>query len=335
MNRYLLNISYIGSPFKAFTKLSNKNINNLGVNNTTVIGAIESALLLLKPLNALKVATSSRTDVGVHALHNTIHVDLERKNGRPYDTEHVTGIINRYMDNFELPIRILSTELVPHTFHVRSKVMYRSYLYRLAFLKTSIDQKETSNSNCDDDVDELLENGEMNLFTQFIPWEENNRCYFRITSKGFDVDRMKDTAQLFVGRHDFRTFMANSGETRQKVAQFAVRTIHSLEIIPGRPQTTSFNFEQANEHYQYIDIHITATSFVYRQIRRIVGALMAVGEGIISKRDVYEMITIPSSNSWNDVYVRLIRLRTVPAGGLYLTKVEYHESAKKCEQILS
>lgn len=37
----------------------------------------------LKPLNPVSLTISSRTDTGVHALCNSAHFDLQRKNDKP------------------------------------------------------------------------------------------------------------------------------------------------------------------------------------------------------------------------------------------------------------
>lgn len=47
------------------------------------------------------------------------------------------------------------------------------------------------------------------------------------------------------------------------------------------------------------------------------GTLIAAAEGAISKRDVYEMITIPSKHSWSSA------IGVAPPHGLYLANVEY------------
>lgn len=46
-------------------------------------------------------------------------------------------------------------------------------------------------------------------------------------------------------------------------------------------------------------------------------AIIAAAEGRISKRDVYEMLTIPSKHSW------IVSAAMAPAYGLYLSNVEY------------
>lgn len=51
----------------------------------------------------------------------------------------------------------------------------------------------------------------------------------------------------------------------------------------------------------------------------MIGTLVAVADGSINQRDVYEMLTIPSHCSWNH------KVNPVPAHGLYLLNVEYPE----------
>lgn len=82
------------------------------------------------------------------------------------------------------------------------------------------------------------------------------------------------------------------------------------------------NAERANSTYDYWNINITGRSFVYRQVRRIVGVLLAIGMGRLRQRDAYEMLTVPSSNSW------MPQASAAPAFGLYLVKVAYDETEK-------
>lgn len=49
----------------------------------------------------------------------------------------------------------------------------------------------------------------------------------------------------------------------------------------------------------------------------MVGTLIAAGNGRITLKDVYEMVTIPSKFSWN------IKIQPADSSALYLTNVEY------------
>lgn len=55
----------------------------------------------------------------------------------------------------------------------------------------------------------------------------------------------------------------------------------------------------------------------------MVGVILAISLGRLELRDAYEMITIPSPNSWRP------QASAAPAFGLYLTKVAYREDEKK------
>lgn len=49
----------------------------------------QDAVRRLKPLNPVSLSVSSRTDSGVHALSNSAHFDLQRKNDKPPFAEDV------------------------------------------------------------------------------------------------------------------------------------------------------------------------------------------------------------------------------------------------------
>ncbi|XP_017066404.1 tRNA pseudouridine synthase-like 1 isoform X2 [Drosophila eugracilis] len=299
MHRYLLNISYIGTAFRGIQKTVNK-LQQPHLDTNTVQGSLELALRVFHPTNEIITVLSN---AGVHALHSTVHVDLQRPNGEPYDTTTLTGVLNRTLGKQRLPIRVLSSQLVADTFHCRYHATGRTYLYRFAVAK------EPPSGN-----DNLRNKG----FETFMPVEEIDRCYF-LQAPRFDIDRVKAAAQMFIGVHDFRTFMSVSrqkGPSRDH-PMFTVRKIDEVNIQPGKTLALAANATLAAETYDYWDVKIKAKSFVYKQVRRIVGALIAFGSGRIDDRCLYQMLTIPSKNSWDH------RVLLAPACGLYLCRVHY------------
>jgi len=92
-------------------------------------------------------------------------VDLERHDGKPYDTTTLTGVLNRTLDKQSLPIRVLSTQRVADTFHCRYHAIGRTYLYRLAVAKNVIEEEGRG----------LRNKG----FEVFLPVEEIDRCFFQ------------------------------------------------------------------------------------------------------------------------------------------------------------
>ncbi|KAI8126313.1 hypothetical protein FF38_09129 [Lucilia cuprina] len=304
MNRYLLEISYIGTRFRGIQKTINK-LEEARLDTTTIQGCLELALGVFRPVNEIQTVLSSRTDAGVHALHSTLHVDLQRYDGNPYDVKSMVGVLNRTLDKQNLAIRVLNTRIVPDTFHCRYDALARTYLYRLAVAKEGISETEgLKNRN----------------FEAYLPVEELDRCYF-LQNGAFDIERLKKASRMLLGRHDFRTFMSVSRHKGPSLyhPMFTVRSIDEINIRPGKTAAIGPNAKLAEEFYDYWDIEIKARSFIYKQVRRMVGALVAVATNRITEKCLYEMLTIPSKHNWDP------RILLAPAFGLYLCRVHYNE----------
>lgn len=214
----------------------------------------------------------------------------------------MTGVLNRTLDKHDLPIRVNSTTLVPDTFHSRYQAKGRTYLYRLAVAKNTPPGVKLKNRN----------------YQNFIPVDEYKRCYF-IQNHNFDIEKFKEAAELFKGRHDFRTFMSTSS-SRDKGPMFSVRSISDIKVYPGRSLAVHLDAERAEALYNYWNLEIFGRSFLYKQVRRIVGCLVSVACNRVTLKDVYEMLTIPSKESWHPKAV------VAPPFGLYLCKVHYDEA---------
>ncbi|XP_066998016.1 tRNA pseudouridine synthase-like 1 isoform X2 [Anabrus simplex] len=236
-------------------------------------------------------------DQGVHALKSAVHVDLEAPNGKDYDPKLMIYMLNRCFDKHKIELRVQSCKIVPETFHARHSAKLRSYLYRLAVRRS----------------DAPLLEGRGNKYLARIPYAEWKRCHF-IQKTEFDVEKLRSAASLFPGVRDFRTFMGRSGGNPFNVC--TVRDMHSLNIAPGQPLLATC-YSPCNDDYCFWDITCSAKSFLYRQVRRIVGALVAVAQGSLPIEDIQFMLDNPNGNNWNPKAV------PVPACGLYLMNVEY------------
>ena len=118
----------------------------------------------------------------------------------------------------------------------------------------------------------------------------------RVWNVGFplDVDRMKAGAQYLLGHHDFSSFRGAGCQ-----ALSPLKTLDKLEIIT-----------QGDE----IDFIVEARSFLYHQVRNMVGTLKSVGDGKLTPEDV--KIILEKKN-------RACAGATAPACGLYLSKIMY------------
>lgn len=112
--------------------------------------------------------------------------------------------------------------------------------------------------------------------------------------KNLDENKMHNAAQILVGKHDFSSFRAAGCQ-----AISPIKTLNSISV------------ERIEEQ---IFIKISARSFLYRQVRNIVGSLCKVGIGEWSEDKFKEVL-----NSKD----RTQAAETAPACGLYFWKVIY------------
>lgn len=114
-----------------------------------------------------------------------------------------------------------------------------------------------------------------------------------------DVALMTEASRLLLGRHDFRCFRA---------------------LDPARPdESTIVVVEDAgievDDHL--IIFRIRASHFIWRMVRRIVGALVKLGSGQITLAEFQRLLDAKCSHKLD------VAAWTAPASGLMLESVEY------------
>jgi tRNA pseudouridine38-40 synthase len=115
MPRYRLTVEYDGGPYRGFQAQTN---------GPSVQAAIETAVRDFSG-ESLRIAAAGRTDSGVHALRQVIHLDLEKS--WPADT--VMNAINAHL--IPQPIAVVGSEVAAPDFHARFSATGRHYLYRI------------------------------------------------------------------------------------------------------------------------------------------------------------------------------------------------------------
>ncbi|XP_061076341.1 tRNA pseudouridine synthase-like 1 isoform X2 [Conger conger] len=251
----------------------------LGVQNY-----LEKALQKLKPENEACVYISSRTDTGVHALCNSAHLDLQRRSGMP----PFTGEVLAQALNFNLkpePISVIGAYRVADTFHARFRASARTYTYRLL---TGLSHQR-----------------------QF-PLVERDLCW-ALQNTELNIGAMQEAMSLLVGNHDFSTFRALNSDMPFKSP---VKTLQHARLEPG-PE--SFSQRHFNRNLQFWELTFKSPSFLYRQVRRMTGALVAVGQGRLSVSQLQELLEARDSLAYP-------QNTCAPPTGLFLTSVEYDES---------
>ncbi|NWX22418.1 PUSL1 protein, partial [Aegotheles bennettii] len=253
-------------------------------NDQLLIGVqnyLEKAAQNLKPIVPIKFCISSRTDSGVHALCNSAHLDIQRPPGKPaFKEKQLICCLNYHLK--DEPIRILKAHRVTDSFHARFSALSRTYIYRL--LVGCAHHSE-------------------------IPVFERDLCWAPLGSY-LNVPAMQDAAQFLLGTHDFSTFRSLNSETP---FQSPVRTILQADI-----QLSSGFLSHHYEHrrLEFWEVKFRGRSFLYRQVRRMVGALVAVGQGKLTPHHIKELLERKDSRAFPSYAM-------APASGLFLKSVEY------------
>ncbi len=159
MPRYKLVVEYDGTPFTGWQHQTN---------GLSVQQAVEEAIERFAG-QKVRIHCAGRTDSGVHATFQVVHVDLA-KEWRP-DT--VRDATNAHLK--PAPVAILSAEPVPETFSARLSAFKRHYLYRI-------------------------------LNRRAPAALDANRVWH--VAWPLDAAAMHEAARSLVGRHDFTTFRA-------------------------------------------------------------------------------------------------------------------------------
>lgn len=120
--------------------------------------------------------------------------------------------------------------------------------------------------------------------------------YWTFCHRPLDVEAMSKAASYFVGRHDFVSFAANP----HRELETTVRNIFSFTVKKTGPR--------------YV-FTVRGDGFLYKQVRSMVGFLIAVGKGNEKPEAVKELLEAKTE--------RTARVETAPPRGLFLWKVFY------------
>ena len=180
--KYLVNIKYVGDNFAGF-QVQKNGLRTVQGELTDIFSAFFSS--------SVRVSGCSRTDSGVHA--NCFFVTVETDGvGEPVPPDRLPQAIAHLMPS---DISVISSVIVPDSFHVRYNVRSKEYLYRIYV-------SDAPN-----------------------PFLHNRAWHLKHEIDESAIERMREGARYIVGRHDFTSFMA----TGSKIVD-AVRCVNYLEI---------------------------------------------------------------------------------------------------------
>lgn len=213
----------------------------------------------------------SRTDSGVHAEDFCVTVTEKKKPG--IETSIPVSKIPVAMNCF-LPddISVREAAVVSEEFHARYDVKYKEYEYR------------------------IWNGGVKNPFLA-------DRMMFLSTPISDEaLARANEAAKTFVGKQDFRSFMASGSKIID-----TVRTVYRAEL---------------SREGDVIIFRVVADGFLYHMVRIMAGTLIEV---MLGKKTPSEVSSILEGRD------RKRAGSTAPAAGLYLHRVSYQERGENNE----
>jgi tRNA pseudouridine38-40 synthase len=157
MPRYRLLVEYDGRPYRGFQAQAEL---------PSVQGSLERAIHDFCG-ETLRIHAAGRTDTGVHATGQVVHVDL----AKAWRAETVRNALNAHLA--PEPISVLDASVAPDDFHARFSAKGRRYIYR------------------------ILNRASRPALDQGRVWH---------VKKPLDAAAMHAAAQALVGHHDFTTF---------------------------------------------------------------------------------------------------------------------------------
>jgi len=160
----------------------------------TVQGELEAALATVLRVESVGVTCAGRTDTGVHARGQVVHLDVEpdvlaAAAGRS-TAPAPEALLRRLNGVLPVDVRVQRAAVAPDAFDARFSALWRRYAYRIA------DAPEL--------VDPLVR-------TAVLAWP-----------RALDLDAMNAAAAMLVGEHDFAAFC------RKREGATTIRTLLDL-----------------------------------------------------------------------------------------------------------
>ena len=155
--RLRIDLAYDGTDFYGWGKQPDRR---------TVQGEIEKALSTISR-SAIDTVVAGRTDAGVHATGQVIHVDVPET----INLDEIAYKLNRILDE---DVRIMNVQIAPEGFNARFSALRRTYTYK--------------------------------ILDRNLPIPPINRHDIASWYRPLDPDLMNTASELVLGHHDFAAF---------------------------------------------------------------------------------------------------------------------------------
>lgn len=203
----------------------------------------------------VEVHGAGRTDAGVHAKGQVAHFKCHTDKSE----QEIMEYLNRYLPE---DVAVIAIKEAAERFHARLNAIGKIYQYRI--INSSIPH----------------------IF---------DRRYASTIEEPLDIDKMKETAKVLIGTHDFQAFTS-----AKKGKKSTVRTIYAIDI------------EKVGDE---IILTYKGDGFLYHMVRIITGTLIETGLSKKKKEDVLEALVAKERKNAGFL---------AEAKGLTLLEVLYH-----------
>lgn len=198
MSRFRMTVEYDGTPYVGWQRQEN---------GPSVQGALETAVLSLTG-ETVSIRGAGRTDSGVHALGQVVHVDLSRA----WVPHKLRNALNAHLAMAGERVAVLDVAAVDDAFDARFSAIRRHYLYRI-----------------------ISRPARLAVEAQRAWW----------VPKPVDHEAMHAAAQMLVGHHDFTTFRSAHCQATSPVRTLdRLDVTRSGELIEIRASAQSFLHNQ-------------------------------------------------------------------------------------------
>jgi len=241
--RWRLDLAYDGDSFNGFAYQPG---------DPTVVGLLRSTLQTTLQLPEPPLITGAgRTDTGVHAFAQVVHVDLPEPlfpNVRGPEDHRLMVSLNAQMRGL---VRVHRAQRVSSAFHARYSAQWREYRY---------------------------------LILETQPPALNSSTTWAWPLAGpLDLEAMNRSAQDILGEHDFRAFCKRSD--KQTPEDPIVR-----RVLAARWERLSDPLELAPEGAPVVKLTIRGQSFCHNMVRCLTSTMAQIGQGKIPENTIAERL---------------------------------------------
>jgi len=200
MSRYRLTVEYDGRGLVGWQRQDN---------GLSVQQLLEEAGFKLAG-HEVDMVAAGRTDAGVHAEGQVVHVDIEK----PLPPDRVRDGLNYWLvqENFHSQVAVLSAEAVSDEFHARFSAIGRRYCYRIVNRRAPLTSQRG------------------------LAWG---------VARKLDAGAMHEAAQRLVGQHDFSSFRAVECQ-----AKSPLKTLDRLDVVRQGEEILIYAAARSFLHHQ-------------------------------------------------------------------------------------